>query len=112
MQSHLSYFWFGFHYNVDMPRELTRLEMKSVSNTTSYVINKVLIGFLTCGLANALMQGFTSPSGYLLRAYLTEPVNLAGTEFFRRIYGFGPKVAQNGARIGGPARINTGHGGE
>lgn len=44
MQSHLSYFWFVFHYNVDMPRELTRLEMKSVSNTTSYVINQVLIG--------------------------------------------------------------------
>jgi hypothetical protein len=30
-----------------------------------------------------------------LRASLTEPVNHAETELFRRIYGFGPKVVQN-----------------
>jgi hypothetical protein len=43
----------------------------------------------------------------ILRASLTEPVNPPGTEFFQRIYGFGPKVPQNGARIGGPARIEV-----
>jgi hypothetical protein len=59
----------------------------------------------------ALFQEFMAirppPFASVLRASLIEPVNPVGTEFFRRIYGFGPKVAQNGARIGGPARISN-----
>jgi hypothetical protein len=43
----------------------------------------------------------------LLRATLTEPVNPAGTELFRRIYGFGSKLAPISDRIGGPARIKS-----
>jgi hypothetical protein len=39
-----------------------------------------------------------------LRASLTEPVNPAGTELFRRIYGFGPNVSQISDRKDGPAR--------
>jgi hypothetical protein len=71
MQSHHSYFWFRFHYNVDMPWKLT----KSVSNTTAfYVLIRYWLWFLTCVPVDALMQGFTSPSGYLLKVAWYEGV--------------------------------------